>query len=305
MSILSSSRGAALSAVLLFSFTSLAVAETSSGDASEDAEEEDALVIERPLAVECGSSSCLNKEGKLDGLLRFRWPNSKTWKEGRLAAGELSGEWKWLWPNGKTMAVVHYKAGKREGLAQYFYANGKLQAKGNFKNDEPSEKFEYYSFKGAETGTFPLHMDSKQKKELAQLSGKLRDGARSLLNLARQEAPEGLKGAALAAYAEHSEWLTDAATRLETAGISGLGAAGLKVEPDPKIPSPTYADELGAKVAGLPGVGPALVSELSAVTLEFMGLQSRLKNEAREFEELAGPALARHTAALKTLANLL
>lgn len=255
-------------------------------------------------AVRCKVGTCLDDSRVVHGDVTVLWPNGKKWKAGKLAHGKPDGKWRYFWPNGKEMAELSYKGGKRHGAAVYHYQNGNLQAKGRYEDDKPAEKFEYYAYQGGATQTFPVVLDEDQKRSLIDAAKKVRNAAGALETLAKQAAPKGLAGQAASEYAEHSDWLTSAADRVDTAGILGLLLAGKSVN-GRGASSSTFRSGLGAQFAALPAVAPPLVSELSALNMEYLKLQSALKNESRQFQELQGPSAARHRAARKALAGMM
>jgi hypothetical protein len=254
--------------------------------------------------VECRKEPCLDAAKVAAGELLVRWPSGKKWKEIQVDHGKATGAWHWFWPSGKAMATISFKDGKRHGAAEFWYLDGKLQAKGRYENDEMSEKFAYYAFDGKPTQTFPVTLDDAQTQSLVLAAKKVRNAAAALDVLAQQKAPKGLTGEPLDEYERHSLWLRDAADRVDGAGILGLLLAGTPVGARDVL-STTFHEPLGVAFAAQPGFTRALVSELSALNMQWLALQSALKNESREFEELPGASRARHLAARKALVSMM
>jgi hypothetical protein len=257
-----------------------------------------------PAGVECQKGTCLDEAKVAHGAVVLKWPNGKKWKEGRLEHGTPQGPWRYHWPNGKKMADIVYVDGLRHGPAEYRYQNGKLQAKGRYAKGRKAVKFEYYAYGGAETQTFPVTLDKAQKNKLIQTARKVRQAALALRQLADQPPPQGLVGRKAEEFAAHSRWIAGAAERVDAAGILGSLLAGKPVTIDSMLAS-TFRSRLGVSYAALRGVGIPLVSEFSALNMQYLRLQSTLKNESREFEELEGPSAARHGAARKALTSML
>lgn len=91
---------------------------------------------------------CVVKKGKLNGLYKSFYDNSKLKSEVIYKNGKREGKYRTFYENGKVMSKGNFKDNKRNGVCKDFFENGKLQSYNNYKNGKAHGVFKRFHENG-------------------------------------------------------------------------------------------------------------------------------------------------------------